>query len=227
MLAQHGRRHRRRVRARAHAHDGRIDARRRVEGLGRHVEQVLDLVAPLQHHREPAEGLGARLGGHAVDHFLLQHEHLVDHVRRGGDQVEQDRRRDVVGQVADDADRAAQALGERGEVDLQHVGLDHVEVAAPAQPLGQVAVELDDGQRVAVRAQRDRHRAQARADLDQALARPRRDRPDDAVDDVDARSGSAGRSACGRCAPCGALGQTGGSRYSMKALARRSATHSA
>ena len=46
--------------------------------------------------------------GHAIDHFLLQHQVLVDHVRRRRQQVKQDRRRDVVGQVADHAQRLRQ-----------------------------------------------------------------------------------------------------------------------
>ena len=37
---------------RQHAHDGRFDARRRLESVGGHVEQRLDVVAPLQHHRQ-------------------------------------------------------------------------------------------------------------------------------------------------------------------------------
>jgi hypothetical protein len=57
-----------------HAHDGRIDAWRRLEGLGRHVQHVFDVVAPLQHHRQAPVVLAARPGRHALDDFLLQHE---------------------------------------------------------------------------------------------------------------------------------------------------------
>jgi hypothetical protein len=41
---------------------------------------TLDAVAPLQHHRQAAVVLAAGRGGHAVDHLLLQHEVLVDHM---------------------------------------------------------------------------------------------------------------------------------------------------
>src|SRR5262249_10878863 len=63
-------------------------------------------------------------------------------------------------------------------------GLDDLEVAALAQARGQVAVELDDGEgRAMAGQQRQRHRAQARAYLDEDVALGRRDRVDDAVDD--------------------------------------------
>ena len=76
-------------------------------------------VAPLQHHRQPAVVLAARRRGHAVDDFLLQHEVLVDDGVGRLEQVEQDRRRDVVRQVADDAQLApAAAAAQRREVDL-------------------------------------------------------------------------------------------------------------
>jgi hypothetical protein len=48
----------------------------------RHHEQQRHVVAPLQHHRQAAIRLAARLGHHALDHFLLQHEMLVLHQRR-------------------------------------------------------------------------------------------------------------------------------------------------
>ena len=92
-----------RDRQRRHPQHRRVDARRRLERFGRHVEQRLDPVAPLQHHGEPAVVLVAGLGGDPVDDLLLQHEVLVlDGVARL-EEMEQDRRRDVVGQVADDA----------------------------------------------------------------------------------------------------------------------------
>ena len=92
-----------RRRQRRHPQHRRVDSRRRLERLRRHVEQGSIVVAPLQHHREPAVVLAARARGHPVDHFLLQHEMLVGDVVARLEQVEQDRRRDVVGQVADDA----------------------------------------------------------------------------------------------------------------------------
>ena len=48
----------------------------------------------------------------------------------GLEQVEQDRRRDVVRQVADHAQRRAGRAASAREVDLQHVGLDDVELGS-------------------------------------------------------------------------------------------------
>jgi hypothetical protein len=85
---------------------------------------------------------------HALDHLLLQHEGAGrPHARRQRQQVEQDRRGDVVGQVAHHAQRLAERRSASArEVDLQHVGLDHVDAAVAPPARGQVAVELDHGQ---------------------------------------------------------------------------------
>ena len=99
------------------------------------------------------------------------------------EEVEQDRRRDVVGQVADDAKLSTRRRGGQGrEIDVEHVGLDHLETRRAAQPHGQVAIELDDGERLAALEQRTGQRAAARPDLDEGLSRPRVDRVDDPVD---------------------------------------------
>ena len=170
-------------RQRRHAQDRGVDARRRLERLGRHVEQGLDPVAPLQHHREPAVVLVARPRSDPVDHLLLQHEVLVvDGVARL-EKVEQDRRRDVVGQVADDAQLSPRRDGGQGrEIDVEDVGLDDVEPGRAAQPRGQVAIELDDRERAAALEQRTGQRTPARADLDEGLTASRIDRIDDPVE---------------------------------------------
>src|SRR5690606_24500039 len=98
--------------------------------------------------------------------------------------VEQDRRGQVVGQVADQAHW--RAGGQRGEVDVEHVGVYEAEVAVGAGRLGQrreqVAVELDRGQRTVAAQQRKGHRPLAGADLDDAVSRPRVDGEDDLLD---------------------------------------------
>ena len=122
--------------------------------------------------------------GHARDDLPLQHEVLVEHRACGGQQVEQDRRRDVVGQVADDAQLAAPPCRQRREVDAEHVGFDDFEHRVLAQPRREVAVEFDDGEVLAALDQRQRQRAEPGADLDQRLAGPRVDRRDDVVEDA-------------------------------------------
>ena len=81
--------------------------------------------------RQDAVVAGADLGDQAIGDLLLQHQHRVAHavgLRGEIEQREQDRRRDVVGEVADDANlvagtgRRAEPLGQdRHEIDRQHV----------------------------------------------------------------------------------------------------------
>ena len=77
------------------------------------------------------------------------------------------------------------------------------------QPRGQVAVELDHGQRAAAFEQGLRHGAQAGADLDQRLPRPGRDGAHDLVDHhrIDQEMLAE--------ALAGDMAHTGGSRISM------------
>ena len=168
-------------------HHCRVHLRRRPERSGRYVEQRVHRAVRLQHHAEPAVDLAAGLRAHAVDDLLLQHEdHVVDR-RSVVERVEQDRRGQVVGQVADQPQRACVA-GQRGEVDLQHVAVDHRQGAVRLRGLrqreDQIAVELDHGQFAVAVEQRKGDRALAGTDLDQAVARLRIHRQHDAVDDA-------------------------------------------
>ena len=77
-----------------------------------------------EHHRQAPIGLAAGRRDHAIDDLLLQHEMHVGDVRRALEQAEQERRRDVVRQVAADAQRRSAAVQCR-EIDVEHVGLVH------------------------------------------------------------------------------------------------------
>ncbi len=70
------------------------------------------------------------------------------------------------------------------EVDFEHIGLDHVELAVQAQAQRQVAVELDHREAPQALDQGLRERRQTRPDLDHRVARLRRDGLDDGVDDA-------------------------------------------
>ena len=96
--------------------------------------------------------------------------------------MEQDGRGDVVRQVAHHPQRGAGGIGQRAEVDLQHIGLDHGHARALAPAGRQIAVEFDDGQRAAALEQRLGHGAEAGPDFHQRLAGARRDGPHDLVD---------------------------------------------
>jgi hypothetical protein len=111
----------------------------------------------------------------------LQHHRDVAQIGIELREMEQQRRRYVVRQVADDAQLAAQ----RREVEGQRVG------DVQREPLrrkfggergGEIAIDLDDGQSVDLRQQRAGQRAETRADFDETLAALRRDRSDDAID---------------------------------------------
>ena len=60
------------------------------------------------------------------------------------EQVKQNGRGDVVGQVAHHPQLGGvEALGQFGEIDLQHIRLGHAQLGVAAQLTGQVAVDFD------------------------------------------------------------------------------------
>ena len=121
------------------AHDGRVHLGWRVESAGADVEQMLHAAVVLHHDRQATPVATARAGGHALDHFLLQHEVHVANQRGVVQQVENQRRGDVVGQVADDA-QAAWRRFEAGEVELQCVAL----IQAKARIVAELALQDGD-----------------------------------------------------------------------------------
>ena len=97
--------------------------------------------------------------------------------------MEQQRRGDVVGQVADDA----QGVAEAAEIEFEGVAFMDGELLrreVPAQPGDQVAVDLDDVQASHDRAQRLGQRAETGADLDDMVIRLGGDRRDDLAHDA-------------------------------------------
>jgi hypothetical protein len=94
------------------------------------------------------------------------------------ERVEQDRRGDVVRQVADQTDRCA--FRQCGEIHHQHVGFDDAKHAVlrrfGVQARNQVAVDLDRGERPDAIEQRPGQRALPGSDLDDAFAGLRVDR---------------------------------------------------
>ena len=172
---------------RDHAHDGGIHLGRGAERLRRHIEQLFHLEAVLQHHRQPPVFRRGVPGNHALDHFILQHEvHVLDALGVGGE-VEQQRRGDVVRQVADDAQRG----GQRREIEFQRVsGMDDqfrsriILRVVMLQPRDDVAVDFHHMQMIQSLQQRTGQRAQAGADLDHIVGWFRANRADDIGDDL-------------------------------------------
>ena len=93
----------------------------------------------LQHHRQPSVVGGRGRGGHPRDHFPLQHHVEVAQQRVVRRQVEQQRRADVVRQVADDAQPPAQ----RREVELERVR--HVQRQLRGREVARAAAPRDRG----------------------------------------------------------------------------------
>ena len=154
---------------RHHAHHAGIHLRWRVEGFRRHVEELYHLVMVLQEDGESPH-VAAGTGHNAVDHLFLQHEVLVPHTVCHGNEMQQQRAGDVVGQIADDA----QILAETAEIDLQHVLLHQGQCIAilRSQPGPEIAVDLNDGDMARLGHQRRGQYAGAGANLDKVVAEP-------------------------------------------------------
>ena len=169
------------------AHDGRIDFRRRVERARADVEQVLDAAVVLNHDRQTTPVTTARACGQTLDHFLLQHEvHVAD---QAGvvQQVKDQRRGDVVRQVADHPQAVRRGI-QAVEVELQRVALMQVEVALAGELLvedrDQVLVQFHHVQLGAAAQQALGQCALARADFQQAVFGLGADGAQDAVDNA-------------------------------------------
>ena len=104
-----------------HADNGRHDLRRRRKCLGRNITVLDHAVLSLKHDRKPAVGFRSRGGDHSVDHFLLKHKMLIYDAVADFGELKEERRRNVVGQIADHADLFFR--GEVSPVELQGVSL--------------------------------------------------------------------------------------------------------
>ena len=137
--------------AHGEARHGGPDARCGRERARADIEQMFGLEPGREHDGETAVGVAAGRGRDTVDDFLLQHHVQVVDVFVGGGDVKQQRRGDVVGQVADDAQPVAAHARQRREVEFERVGDVQLEglgcAPARAQLRGEVPVDLDGIQR--------------------------------------------------------------------------------
>ncbi len=154
------------------AHNGRLHLGGWEKGLGWHIQQVFDLAMVLGHDAQAAPVLVARGGGQALYHFQLQHEMHVAHHRREFQQVENQWRGNVVGQVADDSQWLT-VPSQAGEIKIEGIRAVQVETGVDAescqQPRAQVAIQLN---RVQADILSDQCRSQSplpRANLDQVV----------------------------------------------------------
>ena len=176
----------RRFAAHGQARHGGPDAGGGREGSRADIEQMSRLEPGREHHGEPAVGTAAGRGGDAVDDFLLQHHVQIVDVLMGGGDVKQQRRGDVVGQVADDAQPAAAHARQRREdrtpAHRPRAARSLRCAPARAQLRGEIAIDLDGVQRAGLADQAFGERAASRADLQQRLLGLRRDFAHDAIE---------------------------------------------
>jgi hypothetical protein len=114
----------------------------------------------------------------------LQHQGGVRDCRAaasGAQEHEENRRRDVVGQITCDADGVL--THQPRKVRLQHVGDENVRIGWKLRPelRREIPIDLDRRQLADARCQPQRERTGARTDLDETIARGGSNRVDDLV----------------------------------------------
>ena len=159
---------------RNHAHDGRVNLRRRIKGLGRYFNQHFHIEEILQHDAQTAIVVGFRLCHHAFDHFFLQHKVHIDHIVCHFAQSEQKRRGNIVRQVANNFFLAFNAV----EIKLQYIAFVYHQFVCKRQGFQtayDVAVDFANMQAVEFFRQRLGNGGQARADFNHDIIRLRSD----------------------------------------------------
>ena len=149
----------------------RSDFGRRRESVARNLEDEFGPRIKLREDGKVAVIASAGRGGEALGDFGLHDEvHFVD-VRRKPEEMMQNRRSDVVGQISVDADPAAS--GERGEIGFENVARDDGEIrellGETAQPGDELRIELDGINGIPLSKQMASHFAMAGADFDPAM----------------------------------------------------------
>ena len=143
------------------------------ESRGRNVEQDLGRSAPVREHAEPPVGFVIFLRDDTLGHLALEHQHhhvVPRRPRLDREPADQQRGRDVVGQVGDDFRLGA--AEQRPRIESLRVGVDDIQPSRITSrnrlKRGQRACVVFDGDDTprAQRQQRPRQPAGARPDLD-------------------------------------------------------------
>ena len=165
-------------------HDRRPDLRGRPERAWRQRQHPLHVGAPLNEDREDTVLGRTHRRGQPVGDLALKHERRIDEaavraVRR--EESEQDRRRDVIGQVARHPQRTAG--DERAQVEIEEIRANQRRVGGERrrQPIRQIAIDFDRRQLADARGQPQREDSMSGADLEEPIAGGRIDGLDDLV----------------------------------------------
>ena len=158
-----------------------------MERFGRHIEQVFYLTQVLRHDAQPPPQFAAGLCSQSLNNFLLQHEVHIGNDCGVVQQLENQWRRDVVGQVAHHAQWLPAVLfGQMSVIECECIMTVHCEIRLQSmgrqQTRQQVAVQFDD---IELAAAVDKPRCQcalSRAYLHEVLFRARIDRLQNAID---------------------------------------------
>ena len=156
------------------ANDRGGDLWRRTERPGRKRQQPLGVGQQLGLHRQRAVRPGAGTGDEPVRHLLLKHDGCIAEPAPFVGRLEQPEENgggDVVGKVADDAQRRRMVPGEIVEGDRQDVALDQPDVGRQTarKRRRQVAVDLHCDELPHERRERTRERPPARPNLDEHI----------------------------------------------------------
>ena len=136
-----------------------------------------------------AVALRPRDGRQPLGHLALQHQHGPVNGLAGIEELQHDRARQVVGDVADHPDAPEPAFGPRGrEVERQDISPDDLDIGhAPElrlQHLDETPVDLDGDHAPGASGEQRRQDADARADLDDGVRVANPGDPDDLLQDV-------------------------------------------
>ncbi len=145
-----------------------MDVRRRREGARRQREEILNAGVELSGRGEQAIVATAGLGGNAVGDFALNHDNGSIDDRMMVEEVQQDRRGYVVGEIADDGEFFA--ASEAGEISREEVLGDDLDGICQFEMLLQVAsqdgVEFDSDEAMSTAGKQIRNRSFAGTDFD-------------------------------------------------------------
>ena len=149
------------------ANHGGVDLWRRFEGAGRHRKSISHIRVVLDQHRKRAVRGRARLSDKALRNFLLNHHGYIQNTVAILDESFEERRCDVVGQIADEVKRSV------WKVDFEGIALDdlHIRRHLRAESRNEVSIDFDRDNALDCSGEDLREASGARANFDDRVFR--------------------------------------------------------